>query len=93
MEAVANIYKDRGYYRVLLNAGAVRLINSQEICFDRKNLVMRVPTIFDNKTYKISSKKIQNAAFAFCYHVDMPDDITGKYLIEQDGDEFYLVKK
>ena len=93
MIATANIYKEHTYYRVVLNVGSVKLINADEICFDRKNLIMRHPTIYDNKVYKISHKKVQNAAFVFTPDSDPDEDITGKYLIEQDGDDFYFVRK
>lgn len=93
MQATANIYKEKGYYRVVLNVGSVKLINAEEICFDRKNLIIRHPTIYDNKVYKISTKKVQNAAFAFTLDVEPYEDILGKYLIEKEGDDFLLLKQ
>lgn len=92
METTAKIYKERNYYRVVLNVGATKLINADEICFDKKKLIMRHPTIHDNKVYRIATKKSTNACFVFSFDCEPMEDITGKYSIEKDGDEYYFVK-
>lgn len=95
MESTANIYKERDYYRVLLNVSATKMINSDEICFDKENLVLRIPTIYDNRRYKLYGKRMKNSAFVFTYDRDREpgDDITGKYRIEKEDDDYYFVKK
>lgn len=93
MESYANIYKEKGYYRVVFNMGATKLLNVREICFDKKNFIIRMPTIYDNKVYKIANSKTKNAAFAFSYGRDHEEDITGKYTIEQEGDEYLMIKR
>lgn len=92
METTAKIYKERSYYRVVLNTGSTKLINADEICFDKKKLIIRHPTIYDNKVYRIATKKTINASFVFSFDCEPTEDITGKYLVEKDGDEYYFLK-
>lgn len=93
MEASANIYRSGNSYRVLLSVAATKMISADEICFDRKNLIMRIPTIYDNRTHKLYKKNVNNAAFVFTCHQEIDLDVTGKYRIEKEGDDYYFVKK
>lgn len=89
----ANIYRERGYYRVVLNVGAMKLIDSKEICFDSREMAIRLPTIYDSKVYRIGNRKVNNAAFVFTDDSQEEQDLVGKYVIEQDGDEFFFTKR
>lgn len=89
----ANIYRERGYYRVVLNVGAMKLIDSKEICFNPKDMTLRLPTIYDSKVYRIGNRKVNNAAFAFTADTQSEEEIVGKYMIEKDGDDFFFVKR
>lgn len=93
MEPSANIYRSGNSYRVLLSVAAAKIINSDEICFDKKNLVIRIPTIYDNRTHKLYKKNVNNAAFVFTCDQELDMDITGKYKIEKEDDDYYFVKK
>lgn len=93
METFANVYRERGYYRVVLNVGATRMLGMREICFDKKNFAIRMPTIYDNKVYKIANEKTKNAAFVFTMEGEVEEDVVGKYLIEKEGDDYFMVKK
>lgn len=93
MEYRANIYRTGNCYRVLLNVAATKMINSDEICFDKKNLIIRIPTIYDNRTHKLYKKKVKHAVFAFTCDQEFEQDITGKYRIEKEDDDYYFVKR
>jgi hypothetical protein len=75
-------------YIARLNPCAAKLISTstKEIVFDKRNLTLRVPTIYDNKTYKLRSNQ-----FSFG---NMPEDAEpiGIYTLEKEEDIFILTK-
>ena len=65
-----------------------KLFNTKEIVFDYNKLIMRIPTIDDNKTYKINGNQI-----GFSPKNMFNEDFTGIYNVIEEDEIFYLIKQ
>lgn len=91
-DPVATIRYGKTNYMVSLNRKAMELLNSDEIVFDKKNFIIRIPTMSDTKTYKISRSR-SAGHWGFVNMDRDKSDVLGVYLIEKEGDDFILTKK
>lgn len=86
---------------VSLNKDALKLIDANEIVFVRKNgeMSIQLPQFDSNKTHKIynniqkyKDKKYTYSSGKFCIVLDKADEVFGKYLLEKEEDDIFLVK-
>lgn len=76
------------------------LINSKEIVFINKDgdIRIRIPEFDTNKTYKIHQhvqkykSKTYSSSAKFFLTLDNPEEVIGKYLLEKEEDDIFLVK-
>lgn len=89
------------YYEAILNKDAVDLINAKEIVFINKygEMKIQLPQFDTNKTHKIfhhvqihKSKKYTSPSARFYLTLHNPEDIIGKYYLEKEEDDIFLVK-
>jgi hypothetical protein len=89
------------YCEALLNKDAVELINAKEIVFINKygEMKIQLPQYDTNKTHKIfhqvqtyKSKKYTSPSARFYITLDNPEDIIGKYSLEKEEDDIFLVR-
>ena len=105
MEPELIISQRRGYppytCEVRLNDEAVTLINSKEILFIKNHQGMRIrnPSFDSNKTYKIyqylkSTNRRETSLYTarFFINLNKSEDVFGKYYLEKEGDDIFLVK-
>jgi hypothetical protein len=84
----------------ILSKEALVLIKTEDIVFDLKELRIRESVYDDTKTHKIcrnntvekGKKKYPTGCANFGFKTDI-ENIEGKYLLEQEGDWFYLNKQ
>lgn len=82
----------RNKYLMYITSNGAKQINNERIIFDEHEMTLIEPTIFDNKSYKLSKYNRKNKQLCFSFYSNN-EKIIGEYIFEKQNDTIYLIKQ